>query len=170
MKKNIQLSTDYATDGGGVESIRKDFSIRLPVKEYTLRCTEAEFGKSKEKEDGKGNNPMITRTFEIISPEIVKVKDGESFREVIIQGLQLKNWLVITAKTKSFVEKDCAIFGVDLPDDERPNLNVYIGKEVKALLRTTVKSVVDEETGEPIMSGGKPKVNYQHSIAEFLLP
>lgn len=173
----ICMSIDYAEGilavaGAAPEKERAEYEVRLPQKAYTLRCTGVEFKKSALKDDGKGGtkggHPMLERSYEIAAPEKIKVKDGDGTKEVVVQGIKLKDWLVITAKTKDFVEKDCRVFKCDMPDDERPVINQYIGKEVKALLRSVVTNVVDEETKEPIMAGGKPIVRYQHSIVELL--
>jgi hypothetical protein len=162
------MSKSYV-EAGAAEP-QKQFNIRLPKKAYTLRCIGVEFKRSKKKDDGTGDNPMLEREWEVVSPEKVKIKgeDGE-LREVTVQGLTIRDWLTMTAKTAKIVEKDSARLGVEIPDDEIPNTKAYEGKTGIAILGTNVIPAKDEETGEAITHGnGEPVVQYQHRINEWL--
>jgi len=131
IKQQILLSLAFLeTPGNGGEApIENNFKILLPSpKVYTLRCVDAEFKKSKVKEDGTGGNPMIQRTWEVVSPEKVMIKDPNSQNpadkiQVGILGLKVMDWLTLSAKAANFVKADCARFGIDPStlDDENPN-------------------------------------------------
>lgn len=158
------------TPTGEDQAAPKNFSIRLPRKSYRLRCISCEFKRSKAKPDGGGNNPMLEREWEVISPETVTIKNesGEDSK-VTISGLRVRDWLTMTAKTGMIVRADSNRLGVEPPDDEAPNTQIYLGKEANAILQTTVDTAKDEETGKPILnSDDKPIVRYQHSIREWI--
>lgn len=150
---------------------QKSFNIKLPYpKLFTLKCIECEFGRSKDKGNGEGNNPMFTRTWEVVAPERVKIKnDKGEMVEVVVQGLKCMDWLTMTAKTGKIVLADSERLGVEPPDDELPNPQAYLGKEGKAILRTNAQPRVDPDDGTPICdSKGTPVVGYQHNIAEWI--
>jgi len=157
-------------------------NVKLPRKSYLLRCINCEFGRSKEKvnpETGEksGNNPMFTRTWEIVAPEKVRVLNQEKTREkgenvydeVTVAGIQVRDWLTLTPKTVNIVKQDSARIGVELPDDETPDIGAYIGKTANAILSTTVTLAKDEETGEVIeLPDGTKKEDFQHRLQEWL--
>ena len=162
------MSKDYLSDN--VDEPTKTFNIKLPQKKYRLRCIDAKKDISKLKEDSQGNvsggNPMIVREYEVIDPEIVTVKDPEQGElKVNIAGLKVKDWLVLTPKTKAFVVKDSKRFDVNTPDDEDTDVDVYKGKEIDVILSTTITERRDEETGEKI-EGANPY--YNHKIIDYL--
>lgn len=149
---------------------QKRFNIRLPYpKMFRLKCLECTFGRSKKKDDGTGDNPMLTRRWEVTSPESVNIKDenGEMV-PTSIQGLEVNDWLTMSAKTGNIVKADSERLGVEIPDDELPNVQAYIGKEANAVLRTNVVVLKDADTGEPLVDGkGEPCITYQHNISQW---
>ncbi len=150
---------------------QKSFNVKLPYpKKFRLKCIECEFGRSKDKGNGEGNNPMFTRTWEVVSPERVKIKDvAGNIVEVVVQGLKCMDWLTMTPKTAKIVLADSERLQVEPPDDELPVPQNYIGKEADAILRTNVQPRVDPDTNEPILdSKGNAVTGYQHQIAEWL--
>ena len=153
----------------------KDFEVILNRGAYTLRCIACVFKRSKEKIDENtgeksGNNPMLERTWEVISPEVIKCKNaltGE-LEEKNIAGLQVRDWLTMTSRTGKIVKADSVRLGVEPPDDEKPNVMAYIGKTARAKLMTKTEFDMDENTGAFIMIGDKQKIVYRHSIVEWL--
>lgn len=158
-------------------------NVALPRKSYLLRCVNCEFKRSKVKPDPKdasktvGNNPMLERTWEIVSPSTVRILDvaktqatGEKvYNEVIVEGIQVRDWMTMTAKTANIVKADSTRLGVELPDDEQPDVAAYVGKTANAILKTVVTRAKDEETGEPIqLPDGSIKDDYQHQLQEWL--
>jgi hypothetical protein len=163
------------------EAPSANYKIKLPKKSYKLRCIKAEFKKSKERKQANGeitgNNPMIERTWEIVEPQSVKVKNIEKsiaegsdvFEEVVIAGLDVMDWLSMTPKTKSVVKADSTRLGVEPPDDTGANATQYLNKEGWAILSTNVDTAIDEETKEPILlPSGETKIDYKHRLAEWL--
>jgi hypothetical protein len=168
------MSTAYIDEGS--QQPQQTFNIKLPKKAYRLKCIDVVFKRSKKKIDQKtgqevGDNPMLERTWEVIAPEKVMIKvDSEgNKKEVVVAGLKVKDWLTMTPKTANTVKNDSERFGVDLPDDERPNVKAYINKEGAAILITNEVKQIDEETSEPITdSKGNPVISYQHQLQEWL--
>lgn len=174
------MSTDYLNTPD--EAPVANYKVKLPKKAYTLRCVEAAFGRSKPKVDPKtgeatGNNPMYTRTWEVVSPESVRIKNVEKsaetgeevFEDVIIAGLTVMDWLTLTSKTARVVKADANRLGIEPPDDDGSSVTSFIGKEAQAILRTDVQKAIDEETKQPIkLPNGEDKIDYRHQIAEWL--
>lgn len=174
------MATDYMD--GPDDAPVANHKIKLPKKSYKLRCIDVDFGRSKAKIDPKtgeaaGNNPMYTRTWEVIEPATVKVRSAEKsaaegkdvFDEVTIAGLTVMDWLALTPKTKNVVKADCARLGVEPPSDDGSSAAQYKNKEAYAILSTSVETAIDEETREPIvLPSGEKKVDYRHRLAEWL--
>ncbi len=179
------MSLDYLTAPAG-EEVESNFKISLPhPKLYQIRCKNAEFKTSqiRTNDDGTkaGGNPMIVLTCEIISPESVMIKDPNNPTEKIkagILGLTVSTNLTLTKAAVRFVKAGCACFKnaagepVDPAtlDSETPNFMQFIGRTGYCMIKSTVESQRDEETGEFIMLPGttEKKVVYQHKITELL--
>lgn len=159
----------------GAPVVENNFKVLLPSpKAYTIRCIDSKFGKSKVKSDGSGGDPMITLSWEIIAPEKVMIKDPNNQTEKIavgILGIRITTWHVLTAKTAKWVKELCARLSIDpmTLDDENPNITQFLGKIDKAILKSSVEFMKDQETGEFILdSQGEKKVTYQHSFVEWV--
>lgn len=158
------MSRAYAETVAETSEAQQAGNIRFPRKNYLLRCVECTYGRSKVKEvDGKtvGNNPMLTRVWEVVSPETVRIDD----KEYIIAGKQITDYLTMTGKNAKNVVADSERLGVPVPDDEEPNTEVYLGKEARALIFSEGQKWTDEETGEPIKdSKGDEVTSFRYSI------
>jgi len=157
------MSTNYVdeTPTDSTE-VAIDARLELPKKKYQLRCIECEFKIG----SAPKNTPYLQRTLEVVSPSSVTI--GE--KSYNIAGLKIRfDNVYLTAKNGARVKADSKRFGVDIPDNETPNTQAYIGKLVDAILTTDVVKEVDEETKEPITdSDGKPIVKYYHRIQEYI--
>lgn len=176
------MSKAYLESPEAAANVASARGVKLPRKSYLLRCINCEFGRSKIKtnpETGEtsGNNPMFTRTWEIVSPERVRILNTEKtkekgenvYDEVIVAGIQVRDWLTLTPKTVHIVKQDSARLGVELPDDETPDTAAYVGKTANAILSTNVAFAKDEETGEIIeLPDGTKKEDFQHRLQEWL--
>lgn len=154
-------------------------NIALPRDRYIIRCTAEEFGPSK-----SSGNPMITRTWEIVSPESIMI-DG---KKVIIAGTEIKRYNTLEvigdqAKTLKAVGSylaDNAKLGLPSAevDTENPEL-LCEGVCAHAILsseeQVTRKALTDEERAEGKKFGeaikdqeGNELKRYNHRIEQIL--
>ena len=154
-------------------------STQLPTDRYIVRCKKEEFGISK-----SSGNPMITRTWEIVSPDTIVV-NGQS---VVIAGTEILQYLTLKnieddAKTKAAVgrylaeNKKLGLYS-DEVDNENPSL-VCVGVVADAILASDENTRKKAPTPEQIAAGkkfgdnilgqdGKPIKSYQHKVGEIL--
>ena len=165
--------------GVGIWNNKKPF----PKDNYICRCIEEKFAPS-----GKGN-PMVTRQWEIVSPEVVTVGDGQLsvvgvkfFQYLMTQVLE--NGQVDKDKSdKSFAKlaEDYKALGYDKTsiDDQNPPLIAkgkcaYIilwakeDKQTKPL--TNAERLAGKKVGEDIVdpATGKPLIKYVLNVDQVL--
>lgn len=135
--------------------------LPLPRDRYTLRCIEESFGLSK-----SSDNPMLSRTWEIVAPETVTIGD----KQVSVAGQKVQQYLVTKVKDPDTggwdAKKSDTKFGQlrdDLQklgfegeeiDDENPPL-VAESKVVDAILYGKLNQAFKEMTAEQRASGAK---------------
>jgi len=164
----------------------------FPKDKYTIRCIEEESGTS------KGDNPMITRTWEIIAPETIQVGD----RTLSVGGLKVTQYRPTKVRNapadveahgewdseksdKSFntFTDELKNAGVDVPaeiDDETPPClmkdvtvaAVLHSKEDKARKSPTPEQMKKgQKVGDPILDeNGKEIKTYQLQLDSILYP
>lgn len=148
--------------------------IRLPKNAYGIRCIDAEFKKSAQKQ-----TPFIELTWEICDPETLNLPTGQ----VKIAGIkgQCNFWL--TDKAISRLIEFHKIMGFplgDLPDSDdeamKEYVNRYKGLGAKAILSAKENRMQKEVIGEDgevtredlLDDDGKPIVNYRVEVGTFL--
>jgi len=143
----------------------KAINVKLPKKKYKIRCVIAEYGESQ-----KGN-AMVTRDWEIISPETVGITQADgSIKTYTTAGLIIRgDRLTKTDKTKKWLEDDERRTGVAFPNPESPNAKLYEGVICQAIIISEASPQIDEETKEPITDdNGQPIVRYYNKIQEWI--
>lgn len=129
---------------------------------YQLQCIQAEFGKSSK------DNPMITLTFEIVSPETSQSPDGE---EVQVVGAQVRDYLTLVPTGFDKIKELHRKMGLSMDlDENKPDTMQYVGKIVIAIVATDQKAVLNEITNEPIIDPetGKKVVKNQRRLVQYL--
>lgn len=140
--------------------------------QYIIRCIEEVFGQS------AAGNPMITFTYEVVSPEEVEVA-GEMFN---IAGTKVKTWQVTqtmnngvkdgekSAKNLEALTKLYTAFGLptDSINPENPTLG-FKGKSVYAQLTNDQQEQRKSPTSEQLKAGQKQGDIMIHPITKALL-
>jgi hypothetical protein len=159
--------------------------LPFPKDRYTIRCIEESFGLSK-----SSDNPMISRTWEVLTPELVTIGD----KQVNVAGAKIQQYVVCKVKDpetggwdakKSDVKfgqlrDDLTALGYEGEeiDDENPPM-IGMGKVVDAILYGKVNQSFREPTpeekaqgkrvGQPIKDGaGNDVKTYQINIDTIL--
>ena len=151
----------------------------FPRERYQIRCVLEEFGLS------SGDNPMITREFEILSPDTVPLGD----RTVSVGGRTVMQWRVVKVKDdaaksdKSFGQLRDELLMAGYPhdgevDDENPPLYfkdkvfdaILYGKEDVSRRAPTPEQIKKgSKVGDPIKdANGKEIKTYQIQIDQIL--
>lgn len=151
---------------------------------YIIMCKDATFGPSK-----SSGKPMITVKFEVVAPDCVNV-DGE---EYTVAGVEMTQYWVTQSidengnldaeKTKAIADrlaKTYKAFGLDFStfNPENPDVEVFKGKKVYALLEAEVREQRKQPTPEQAKNKqlgdvlknpvtGKALVNYFPKIVEI---
>lgn len=151
-------------------------NIRLPRNTYKLRCIEAEFGLSSQKQ-----TPFIKLTWEITEPEQLNFGPKGTVK---IAGIQVTNNFYLTEKAIGRLVDFHKIMGLPQPaideaDHEFMKEFVEQYKGLAAKGQVTAREfprtieVINQETGElekqaEVDETGKPIVSYAHEVATFL--
>jgi hypothetical protein len=169
--------------GETVAEVNWSSKMPLPKDRYTIRCTDEKFGMN------SNNNPMITREWEIVAPEVVMCGD----QNVTVTGVKVQQYAVCKVKADdgtwdakksdsayARLRDDLLLLGFDGEeiDDENPPL-VAKGKVVEAILygrksesrkdATPEQRAKGAKVGDPITGlDGKPVVVYQPQIDSIL--
>lgn len=162
----------------GVGKWRRD--TPFPKDSYVLHCVEEKFEISKK---GEGN-PMLVRTWEIVSPETIVVGD----RTLSIAGEQITQYLVCKVKNEdgegwdtkksdqsfSNLRDDLRNLGFDGTsiDDENPP-QIAKGKTVDAIVYAKEEvqrkaPAPGQQKGEPIKVNGKEVKQYNLAILQIV--
>lgn len=157
--------------------------IELPRDRYLCQCISEQFGPS------QGGNPMITRKWQLVSPEQKEI-NGQN---VVIAGTEFVQYLVVknmvgdeknsaeekTAKSQARLLEDYKRLGFgDLDiDDENPKLiakGIFAdcicgSEESQQRKQPTPEQKAQRKMGDPILdSNGKPIVTYRPVLLEVL--
>lgn len=160
-------------------------NMPFPQDRYQIRCVEESFAPS------SGGNPMITREWEIISPETIQLGD----KTIGIVGTKVVQYLVCKVKDEdgdgwdskksdkafSKLAADLGVLGIDPStevDDENPPL-IAKGKVVQAILYAKEDARRKAPTPEQLSFGqrvgdiikdenGKDVKSYRLNIGEIL--
>ena len=159
--------------------------VVFPQDNYLIRCIKAEFGPSK-----SSGKPMITLGFEIVSPENINVAGSE----YIVAGQNVSPLYIVTKSIdadgnvdvsksetiKKMVDDLCAKFKVaEITDPENPDVTVFVGKTVWALLNGEKRERRKAPTSEQLAAGqkqgdviknpitGEPLVSYYPKIDQI---
>ena len=159
--------------------------VPFPTDNFIITCTDASFGPSR-----SSGKPMITLDFEISSPDAINVK-GEDYnvagqkvgsQYVVTQSIDGEGNLdvVKTESCKKRMDDMCTKFGVPLIDNpENPDVSVFKGKKVWALLKGDTKEKRKTPTQEQLSKGikegdviqdpmtGQPVVTYWPVVDQF---
>jgi hypothetical protein len=159
--------------------------VQFPTDNFIVRCTEASFGPSK-----SSQKPMITLEFEVVSPDAVNVAGedynvaGQKTRPMyfVTQSIDAEGNLDIskTENIKKRLDDLCEKFGVPpITNPENPDVAVFKGKEVWALLASDIQQKCKSPTADQLSRGlkqgdvikdpitGKPVVSYWPKIDSF---
>ena len=158
-------------------------STPFPQNSYTIRCIEETFGPSK-----SSGNPMITRKWEIVSPETVQIGD----RQVSVAGQEITEYITCKVKNedgdgwnvaksdKAFgrLRDDLLLLGADASsdiDDENPPTiargleviaYVYAKEQARLAAPTPEQLAKGQKQGSPVMVDGKEVKRYDLAIGE----
>ena len=164
-------------------------AVMFPQDNAILRVIEANFGPSK-----SSGNPMITLSFEVVAPESINVAGVE----YSVAGLKITPGYYTTAtlddaeKTKTNEQRVFKssnperpslyeIFEIDSTgvDKNNPDVTVFKGKLVHALLKSEVKEKTKSPTAEQLKKGqktgdviknpktGKPEISFYPKIEKL---
>lgn len=163
----------------------------FPKDRYTICCIEEDFAPSK-----SSGNPMLTRTWEIINPELVQIGD----RQVNVAGAKIIQYRTTKVKsTKDEIEEgmgpwneqssdkafggfrdELLTLGFDSEgeiDDENPPVfakgktvdAIVYAKEDKARKSPTAEQIRKRQQGDPILDAdGNEVVTYQLQLDTIL--
>lgn len=141
--------------------------VRIPRDVYTVRCIEAKFGVSPQKQ-----TPLITMTWEIVAPKSITIKGVN----VTIQGMKVQKTFFLTEKAigrlAEFHRKAGLPVDVSINTEDEMAMedfcNQYVGLEMKAILYSREsfqkKEVILEDgtiaTENMLDDEGRPIVSY----------
>lgn len=132
---------------------------------YTVRILKCE------KQVSKKKNNMLVFTYEIAAPDSVKEDNGNTRK---ITGMQLNDWIVLSDDNEGARKRLKALLEMcDMPlrlDIENPaQLLPFKGKAIRVMLATEGGTMLDENTGQPILDGqGNPINANQYRIRRFI--
>jgi hypothetical protein len=148
------MSKNYADQEAGPELS----NVKIPRKCYKFRVLpDTRFGLSK-----SSGNPMITLVAEVIEPDVVE--DKASGTSIKVGGKHAVDYLVLTDKGAKKVKAACGALGVELPDDESPDVESWFGLTFDAYAGTTAEDRMDETTGEPAVNPNTGEKSIIHTL------
>jgi hypothetical protein len=154
-------------------------SMPFPKDRYIGRILEEKFAPN------NGGNPMVTREWEIVAPEVVTVGD----KQISVVGAKITQYSVVKVlndegkSEKAFgrFRDDLIAMGYkgDKIDDENPPLEfkgkcfhiiVYGKEQPQTKTLTAEERATGERVGKPILDPetGKPIIGYQLAIDQIL--